>query len=54
MAILAVYEEDKDTETYEIFQSLLVNKNVTVSDYMNAIQKIQEMVSAKYRKLNLE
>lgn len=55
MAELAVYSEnDNKTETGKIFSSVAANENATVSDYMIAIQEIQNKVRAKYRLLNLE
>lgn len=55
MAQLAVYEEkNKDTDTWSIFSSVVSNKNATASDYMNAINEIQNRVRQKYTKLNLE
>ena len=55
MAQLAVYEEkNTDTDTWSIFSSVVSNKNATASDYMNAINEIQNRVRQKYTKLNLE
>ena len=59
LASLAVYVEDADdTESGKIFGAVSSNKNATVSDYMNALQEIQNKVRnkvrAKYRMLKLE
>lgn len=55
MAVMAVYEEDgKNTESGQIFGTVSSNRNATASDYMNAISEIQNKVTAKYRRLNLE
>lgn len=55
LASLAVYMENaSDTESGKIFGAVSSNKNATVSDYMNALQEIQNKVRAKYRMLNLE
>ena len=55
MAQLAVYEEkNTDTDTWSVFSSVVSNKNATASDYMNAINEIQNRVRQKYTKLNLE
>ena len=55
LASLAVYMENaSDTETGKIFGAVSSNKNATVSDYMNALQEIQNKVRAKYRMLKLE
>lgn len=55
LATLAVYIENaSDTESGKIFSAVSSNKNATVSDYMNALQEIQNKVRAKYRLLNLE
>lgn len=55
MAELAVYSENgDDTDSGKIFSSVSSNENATVSDYMNAIQEIQNKVRSKYRLLNLE
>lgn len=55
LASLAVYMENaSDTESGKIFGAVSSNKNATVSDYMNALQEIQNKVRAKYRMLKLE
>lgn len=55
MAPLAVYAENAtSTDSGRIFNAVVTNKNATASDYMNAINQIQNAVSAKYRQLNLE
>lgn len=55
MAQQAVYElGDKTTSTYTTFSAVATNKNATVSDYMNAIQKIQNNVTEKYQRLQLQ
>lgn len=55
MAPLAVYAENATgTDSGRIFNAVVTNKNATASDYMNAINQIQNAVSAKYRQLNLE
>ena len=55
MAQLAVYEEKNTaTDTWSVFSSVVSNKNATASDYMNAINEIQNRVRQKYTKLNLE
>ncbi len=55
MAIDAVYVENGgNTEAGKIFGAVSANMNATASDYMNAIQEIQNKVTAKYRLLNLE
>lgn len=42
------------TSVYQIFNSVVANKNATVADYMNAINEIQRTVRSKYHQLNLE
>ncbi len=55
MAQTVVYEEDDtDTDTWRIFNAVATNKNATASDYMNAINEIQNAVGLKYHQLNLE
>ena len=53
-ALVAYSEKSGDTETARIFRAVSANKNATASDYMNAIQEIQQAVRTKYRQLNLE
>ncbi len=55
MASEVVYiESGKNTESGKLFEAVSINKNATVSDYINVIQEIQNNVTVKYRKLNLE
>ena len=55
MAILATkYNSDKSTHSGQIFGAVSANKNATVSEYMNAINEIQERVRAKYSRLQLQ
>ena len=55
MAGQVIYDENATgTESGQIFNAVVTNKNATVSDYMNAIREIQTTVRAKYRMLNLE
>ncbi len=55
MATLATkYNSDKSTYSGQIFGSVSANKNATVSEYMNAINEIQERVRAKYSRLQLQ
>lgn len=55
MAELAIYKMgDKTTSAYTDFSSVAANKNATVSDYMNAIEKIQKRVTEKYQRLQLQ
>lgn len=52
MAELAMhYEGDKATASGRIFGAVSANKNATVSDFMNAINKIQKQVQEKYQDL---
>lgn len=55
MAQMVVHDEsDTDTDTWRIFSGVASNKNATASDYMNAINEIQNNVRLKYSQLNLE
>ncbi len=55
MATLAyISENDKTTETGQIFGTVSANKNATVADFMNAISEIQTRVRAKYQRLQLQ
>ena len=55
MAILATkYNSDKSTHSGQIFGAVSANKNATVSEYMNAINEIQERIRAKYSRLQLQ
>ena len=55
MAMDIAYSENaSNTESGRIFGAVVANKNATASDYMNAISEIQNVVRAKYRRLNLE
>lgn len=47
-------ESDNKTVSTQIFNSVVTNKNATMSDYMNAITEMQKQVRAKYRLLNLD
>ena len=54
MSSLAIKKEfAKNTVSGQIFNSVVVNKNATVSDFMNAISEIQKQVKIKYNQLNL-
>ena len=55
MATLVAHDEgDSSTVSGQVFSSVAINKNATVSDYVNAIREIQEKVRAKYTLLKLE
>ncbi len=54
LATYAVSGGNDGTLSYQIFSSVVANKNATASDFMNAITEIQKKVRAKYRRLNLE
>lgn len=55
MAALATYYEgDPATISGQIFGAVSANKNATVADYMNAINKIQKQVQEKYQDLILK
>ena len=55
MAQQVIYElGDKTTDAHTTFGAVATNKNATVSDYMNAIQKIQNTVTEKYQRLQLQ
>ena len=55
MATLAsLAEGDKSTVAGQIFGAVAANKNATVADFMNAITRIQQQVTAKYQNLQLQ
>ena len=55
MATLAVkYNSDNSTYSGQIFGAVSANKNATVSEYMNAINEIQNRVRIKYSQLQLQ
>ncbi|MDR0741320.1 MAG: hypothetical protein LBF28_00920 [Rickettsiales bacterium] len=52
--LISSRESGAGTDSKKLFDTAAANKNATVSDFMNAISKIQNRVSVKYRQLNLD
>lgn len=53
-ALVVRKEKSAHTESEEIFRRVATNKNATVADFINAIEKIKRKVSEKYRLLKLQ
>lgn len=52
-SLAAHFERVSATDSTQLFNSVVANKNATAADFMNALREIQNRVRAKYRLLNL-